>query len=287
MKTRILIISGIIIVIAVVVGVSVVSPSINDFDDFVYQLKEPFDGAEHEEIVAPKSEHVVSKDDSLSENTEPYTLYDITGLKQIYRVGEPISFTETVQGYANPCVSPHYEILDGNTLEPVWKYKIVYPCPFIKEPQMFKKTNTIPDKNITSPILNQTGFYILRSYHSYNDGYTVMTFSVVDDSFVQNTIDPCDISYDFDANDLLKRTAPPISVGEYGRDATLMEPFVFDTSIGKLSTPSYMPSCYELKSYKIKDDLRTLVFYPNDMTYDNDVTITKIIKEGVRYDQSG
>lgn len=108
-----------------------------------------------------------------------------------------------------------------------------------------------------------------------------MTFSVVGDSFVQNTIDPCDVYYDLDANDLLKRTAPPISVGEHGRDVTLMEPFVFDTSIGKLSAPSYMPSCYELKSDKIKNDLRTLVFYPNNMTYNNDVTITKIIKEGV------
>lgn len=180
MKTILMIIIGIIVVIAVIGGMSVVSPSINNFDDFVYQLKEPFDGAEPEEIVMPKSEYVINKDGTLSENTDPYTLYDITGLKQIYRVGEPISFTETVQGYANPCVSTHYEILDGNTLESVWKYKIVYPCPFIKEPQQFKIIKTVPNENISSPILNQTGSYILRSYHSYSDGYTVMTFSVVD-----------------------------------------------------------------------------------------------------------
>lgn len=281
MKIGLLIIIGIIVVIAVIVGMSVVSPSINNFDDFIYQLKEPFDGAEPEEIVVPKSEYAVNKDGTISENIEPYTLYDITGLKQIYKVGEPISFTETIQGYANPCISTHYEILDGNTLEPVWEYRIVYPCPFIKEPQQFQIIKTVPNENISSPILNHTGAYILRSYHSYSERYTVMTFSVVDDSFVRNTVDPCNVIYDLDANDLRKRTAPPTSIGEYGRDATFMEPFVFDTSVGKLSAPSYMPSCYELKSDKIKDDLRTLVFYPNDMTYNNDVTITKIIKEGV------
>ena len=232
------------------------------------------------QIPIPKPEPVVNEDGTISENTSPYTWHDIAGLKQIYHLGEPISFTETVQGYDNPCVRQHYEILDSNTLEPVWKYKgMVYPCPFIKNPEYFKITRTIPDEN--TPLLNQTGPYIFRSYHTYSDGYTVKTFSVVDDSFVTNTVDPCNVSYDLDANDLRKRTAPPISIGEYGRDATLMEPFVFNTSIGKLSIPSYMPSCYELKSDKIKNDLRTLVFYPDDMAYSDDVTITKIIKEGI------
>lgn len=50
MKTRLLIISGIIVVITVIVGMSVVSPSINNFDDFVYQLKEPSDRTESEKI---------------------------------------------------------------------------------------------------------------------------------------------------------------------------------------------------------------------------------------------
>jgi hypothetical protein len=58
----------------------------------------------------------------------------------------------------------------------------VYPCPFIKDPQQFKKINTVPNEDITSPILNQTGLYILRSYYSYSDGYKAVTFSVVDES---------------------------------------------------------------------------------------------------------
>lgn len=200
----------------------------------------------------PEPEPIINEDGTISENTKPYTWYDVSGIKQIYEVGEPITFTETVQGYDNPCVFPHYEILDGNTLEPVWEYKTVFPCPFIKDPQYFKQINTIPNENIPSLILNQTGPYILRSYHSYSDGYSVVTFSVVDDSFVRDTIDPCNVVYDLDANDLRKRTAPPTPIREYGRDATLMEPFVFDTSVGELSIPSYMPSCYELKSDKIK-----------------------------------
>ena len=226
-------------------------------------------------------EPVVNKDGTLSENTNPYTFYDIEGLKQIYRVGEPILFTETIHGYGNPCVYPHYEILDGNTLEPVWEYKIVYPCPFIKDPQQFKKTNTIPNENISHPILNQTGPYILRSYHSYSDGYTVVTFSVVEDSFVRNTVDPCNVVYDLDANDYSKRTAPSTSIDEYGRDATFFESFVFDTSIGKMSLPSYIPSYYGTNSFKIKDDLKTLVYYPTDLPYDNTTTVTKIIQEGI------
>ena len=56
MKTRLLIIIGIFGVLAFIVGISIASPSINNFDDFIYQLKEPFDGAEQEEIVEPVSQ---------------------------------------------------------------------------------------------------------------------------------------------------------------------------------------------------------------------------------------
>jgi hypothetical protein len=128
------------------------------------------------------TESDINENDTVSENKKPYTVYNISGVKQIYRIGEPISFTETVQGYANPCVFPYYKILDANTLETVWQYKIVYPCPFIKDPQQFKIINTIPNDDILSPILNQTGHYILRSYHSYSDEYEDVTFSVIDES---------------------------------------------------------------------------------------------------------
>lgn len=190
MKSRLLIIIGIILISVVISSVYAVSVQIR-CEDLLGDTKYPrpltfwncFDYLQKIDNPYPKSTNVIepeqiAESEIIQENTELYTLYDITGLKQIYRVGEPISFTETVQGYANPCVFPHYEILDGNTLEPVWKYKIVYPCPFIKDPQLFKKTNTIPDKNIPSPILNQTGSYILRSYHSYSDEYTEIEFSV-------------------------------------------------------------------------------------------------------------
>ena len=50
MKSRLYIIIGIIAVMVFIVGMSIASPSINNFDDFVYQLKEPFDGPEREEI---------------------------------------------------------------------------------------------------------------------------------------------------------------------------------------------------------------------------------------------
>lgn len=228
-------------------------------------------------------EPTINDDGTISKDEKPYTFYDFHGLKQVYNVGEPISFTETVQGYSNPCVQPHFEILDGNNLEPVWEYKIVYPCPFIKDPIHFKITNIMPNEKVSSPILNKTGPYILRSYHSYSEGYSVATFSVVGDSFVRNTVDPCNVVYDLDANDLSKRTAPPMSISEYGRDATFLESFSLNTSIGKLSLPSYIPSCYEPKSYKIKDDLKTLVYYPKDLQYDDSITITKIIQEGVLF----
>ena len=109
------------------------------------------------------------------------------------------------------------------------------------------------------------------------------TFSVVNDSFVRNTIDPCNVVYDLDANDTRKKTAPPTPISEYGRDATLLEPFVFETSIGKLTVPSNVPSCYEPKSDKIKNDRRTLVYYPKDIPYDDSVTGTKIIQEGILF----
>ena len=60
MKTRLLIIIGIVGVLTAIVGVSVASPSINNFDDFVYQLNEPFDGAEPEPIAQPESEPRIS-----------------------------------------------------------------------------------------------------------------------------------------------------------------------------------------------------------------------------------
>lgn len=61
MKTRLIIIIGIVSVLTFIVSISVVSPSINNFDDFIYQLKEPFDGAEQEEIVEPEPSHVSSR----------------------------------------------------------------------------------------------------------------------------------------------------------------------------------------------------------------------------------
>lgn len=60
MKTRFLIIIGIVSVMSIVVGLSIASPSINNFDDFVYQLNEPFDGAELEQIAQPESEPSIS-----------------------------------------------------------------------------------------------------------------------------------------------------------------------------------------------------------------------------------
>ncbi len=63
MKTRLLIIIGTVVVIASIVGVSVASPSINNFDDFVYQLKEPFDNAGVEQI----GEYIEVKQNSLEQ----------------------------------------------------------------------------------------------------------------------------------------------------------------------------------------------------------------------------
>ena len=60
MKTSHIIIIGIVSVMSIVVGLSIASPSINNFDDFVYQLKEPFDGAEPEQIAQPESEPRIS-----------------------------------------------------------------------------------------------------------------------------------------------------------------------------------------------------------------------------------
>ena len=99
-------------------------------------------------------ELIHNEDGTTSNNTNPYTLYDFSGFKRLYKVGEPISFTETVYGFGNPCVFPRYEILDGNTLEPVWEYKIVYPCPFIKDPKQFKITNIVPNDKVESPVFN-------------------------------------------------------------------------------------------------------------------------------------
>lgn len=126
----------------------------------------------------PKSIPEPESDDIIQENSEIYTWHEITGLKDNYVLGESISFTEIVQGYGNPCVYPHYEILNGNTLESVWKYKIVYPCPFIKNPEPFNIVRTVTDKDTHSPVMNQTGSYIFRSYHSYSDEYTEIKFSV-------------------------------------------------------------------------------------------------------------
>ena len=161
------------------------SMSFNQTGSFRYYIEErptTVGRIQFDPLPEPDLESDIIEGDTVSENKKPYTLYDISGIKQIYKVGEPISFTETVQGYANPCIHPHYKILDGNTLETVWQYKIVYPCPFIKDPQQFKKINTIPNDSTPSPILNQTGTYILRSYYSYSDGYKEVTFSVVDES---------------------------------------------------------------------------------------------------------
>ena len=47
---RLLVIIGMVSVMSIVVGLSIASPSINNFDDFVYQLNEPFDGAQQEQI---------------------------------------------------------------------------------------------------------------------------------------------------------------------------------------------------------------------------------------------
>ena len=55
MKTRLLIIIVTLGVMTAIIGVSVASTSINNFDDFVYQLKEPFDGAEPEPGSIPES----------------------------------------------------------------------------------------------------------------------------------------------------------------------------------------------------------------------------------------
>ena len=59
MKSRLLIVFAVLIIgmMAFIVGVSVASPSINNFDDFVYQLKEPFDGAEPKQIAQPDPDY--------------------------------------------------------------------------------------------------------------------------------------------------------------------------------------------------------------------------------------
>jgi hypothetical protein len=146
-------------------------------EDIASKIAE-YDCKEHEKFEGPES--TITEDETISENSAPYTTYDVSGFKQTYMVGEPISFTETIQGFNNPCISTHYEILDGSTLESVWEYKIVYPCPYIKDPQQFKKIISIPNESISSPILNQTGPFIFRSYHSYSDNFTEVKFSVVD-----------------------------------------------------------------------------------------------------------
>lgn len=56
MKTRVLIILGMVGAITSLIGVFAASPSVNNFDDFIYQLKEPFDGAEPEQIAEPEPE---------------------------------------------------------------------------------------------------------------------------------------------------------------------------------------------------------------------------------------
>ena len=146
-------------------------------EDIASKIAE-YDCKEHEKFEGPES--TITEDETISENLAPYITYDVSGFKQTYMAGEPISFTETIQGFNNPCISTHYEILDGNTLESVWEYKIVYPCPYIRDPQQFKKVISIPNESISSPILNQTGPFIFRSYHSYSDNFTEVKFSVVD-----------------------------------------------------------------------------------------------------------
>jgi len=161
------------------------------YNGFVFDLENPSDKSETATIkvncsinpeprTEPDQEPIIIEDGTDLENTTPYTSYEVSGFKQTYMVGEPISFIETIQGFDNPCVYPHFEILDGNTLESVWEYKMVFPCPFTKEPQQFKKIDTIPNEKIPSPMMNQTGQYIFRSYHSYSDDYTEVKFSVVD-----------------------------------------------------------------------------------------------------------
>ena len=62
MRARLFKISGLITAgtVAVIVGVSIASQSINNFDDFVYQIKEPFDGAEPEPIgISIPSQHPI------------------------------------------------------------------------------------------------------------------------------------------------------------------------------------------------------------------------------------
>lgn len=150
----------------------------------------------------------------VTENKEPYVSSEITGIKHAYKIGEPISFTETVQGYYLPCVFPDYEILDETTMEQVWKHKIVYPCPFSKSPQEFRKINIVPNGNIASPIINQTGQYILRSYSSYPDKYDETEFSVVekmcDSSDLKERVQCISDSFDSCISSYMQTTYPTV-----------------------------------------------------------------------------
>jgi len=52
MKTRYKIIGIFVVgIVTIIVGLSVASPSINNLDDLLYQLEEPFDGPEPEQVV--------------------------------------------------------------------------------------------------------------------------------------------------------------------------------------------------------------------------------------------
>ena len=225
-------------------------------------------------------EHALNEDGTISENTNPYTLYDIIKLNRINKVGEPISFTIMVQGWDDPCFFQHYEIISSKNLSTIWEYQqSPIPCPS-PHYEKFKKTWTVPNNDVEAPIINETGAYLLRVYDN-NNGFMVTEFTVVDNAFVRNTVDPCNVTFEYDEKAYEDRQPPPTPIDSYGRDATVLEPFSFDTSVGRLTIPSYMPSCYELKSDKIQEDLRTLVYYPKDTPFSSETTASNIIEQGI------
>lgn len=68
LKTMLLAVIGIAGVMSIVAGLSIASPSINNFDDFVYQLNEPFDGAE--QVAEPEPDPVPDSESLQKQNKQ-------------------------------------------------------------------------------------------------------------------------------------------------------------------------------------------------------------------------
>jgi len=209
-------------------------------------------------------------------NTEPISniIYDITKFNRTHITGKPISFDVVVQGYGSPCIPQHYEIGKQKGSEIIWEYKDTSKC-IESENIKIKKTFHVPDTHIVSPIINETGTYWLRVFN--DQGYMSTQFIVVDDLFVRN-VDPCNPVYSDDIP--YGRVPPPSYIGERGREMAPFEAGLIYAST-KISEPTPIPLCFELKTARVLGDTTTIVYYPKDMPFGDDTSITKIISEGM------